>query len=106
MDVIDITEAAAEVAAKVDFGKASANKRGRNPKFPYVPVVIHSYTDRPGTYQSQILGRAYVTRQEAVAMAEAQIAHLRAKLATDLVNPCQRALREWYGLPREIGAQS
>jgi hypothetical protein len=91
----------AEVVASVNFGEATAVKRGRNPKWPYVPVI--ATTDEFGvTRTSQVLRVAYATRDEAVARAENKIAKERASLAKKLAERQYRALREHYGLPREI----
>jgi len=46
--------------------KASAIKRGRNPKFPYVAVVIREN----GTTHNTNTKTAYATREEAVAFAQ------------------------------------
>ncbi len=97
------SETPAEVAARVDHGRPSALKRGRNPKWPYVPVILFDGTpDSPRGRQEQILGRAFVTRDEAVEYAAAVIENRRNDLARKLAAPAQRALREWYGLPREL----
>lgn len=47
--------------------QASALKRGRNPRFPFVPVTI-----RDGR-ASQVRGVAFATREEAVAFAQKAI---------------------------------
>lgn len=84
-----------------NLGTATARKQGRNPRFPYVPVIL--ITDDVGvTRQSQIKGLAYATREEAVDAAERHIWNVRAKLAIDLADPTKRALREQHGLPREL----
>ena len=61
--------------------KANAIKRGRNPRFPYVPVVIHD----GGRTQNTNTKNAYATREEAVAYAqkwiEASVAHQAAQAA-------------------------
>jgi hypothetical protein len=91
------------VVAEADFGTASARKGGRHPKWPYVPVIV--YDDGRGDERqrtSQVIGRAYATRDEAVASAQRQIDHMRARLGVKLRNPRLRALREQYGLPREL----
>jgi hypothetical protein len=84
----------AEAAAAADLGTASARKAGRNPSWPYVPVlIVHG-----GTVTSQIKGRAFATRAEAVAYAEAHIAAERAALACKLAEPRYRALRAQHGV--------
>lgn len=91
-----------ETAAGADFGRAWATKRGRNKSWPYVPVIVT--TDQVGTdSQHQIKGLAYATRDEAVQAAQDHIDRARRTLAEHLADPRHRALRESYGLPREIG---
>lgn len=90
------TETAEAVAATVDYGQPSARKTGRNPRWPYVPVLLH------GHQQSQIMGKAFATRDEAIEYAASHVERLRSSLAAKLVDPRQRALREYHGLPREI----
>lgn len=90
------TDEIAAVVAAVDFGKASARKRGRDPRWPYVPVIEDSVG------QSQILRRAFATRDEAVDYAQRHLDGLRESIAARLALPNMRALREQYGLPREI----
>lgn len=93
----------AAAAAAADYGKATAAKRGRNPKWPYVPIIDHRATpDRSRGYTQQIRGKAFATREEAVAYAQATIDANRAALAKRLADKGQRALREQYGLPREL----
>jgi hypothetical protein len=84
-----------EAAAGADLGTASARKTGRNPEWPYVPVII---TDIGRPSQGQILGRAFKTRAEAIAYAEAHIARARASLESKLAQPRFRALRAQYGI--------
>ena len=89
---IDFTE----VAANADFGAPGARKSGRNPAWPYCPTLTVAGKTR------QLLGLAYATRDEAVAKAEMHIAAARKDLARRLAEPRMRALREAYGLPREL----
>lgn len=84
------------IAAAEDFGVPSAAKRGRNPRWPFVPVVKFE----SGRTQ-QLRGLAYSTREDAVARAERQIDARRQQLARDLCRPNMRALREQHGLPRD-----
>ncbi len=93
-------EQIAQIAQAADFGTATAAKRGRNPKYPYVPVVDHGAGR--WTRTTQIRGLAYVTRVEAVDAAQRQIDTERESLVKRLSSPRHRALREQYGLPREI----
>lgn len=94
------------IVAAVDathFGKASAQKRGRNPKWPYVPVILHATGGLGGGgHQEQIRKRAFETRDEAVGYAQSVIDARRESLARDLAAPNHRALREAHGLPREV----
>lgn len=93
-----------DIAAAVDaagWPTATAAKRGRNPRWPYVPVL--NYGDlRPMSPTHQIRGRAFATRPEAVADAQEWIDRARAALADELARPNYRALREYHGLPREL----
>lgn len=102
----DLTAAIdAVVAGMYANHTASAAKRGKNPKFPYVPVVkekIDMYSGVRTTNPTR--NRAYATREEAVAVAQRYIDHYRAQKAHDLIKPSHRADREWRGLPREIDA--
>jgi hypothetical protein len=54
--------------------KASAVKRGRNPAFPYVPVVLRD----DGRAHNTNSVKAFATRPEAVAHAQAWIDHATA----------------------------
>lgn len=85
------------LASRPDGCKAGAAKRGRNPRFPYVPIVNH------GDRTEQIRQHAYRTRPEAVAFAALVIEHRRQVLRDMLIDARMRALRESYGLPRDIG---
>jgi hypothetical protein len=95
-----------DVAASVDFGTPTAHKRGRNPEWPYVPVILSNTTapgGGPGSGQaSQIKGVAYATRDDAVAAAARCIEARRASLVRKLGERRNRALREQYGLPEEL----
>jgi hypothetical protein len=86
-----------EAARGADLGKPSARKAGRNTTWPYVPIIIT--TDDVGfERQSQILGQAYETRDEAVLAASRHIDALRRQLAGNLAQPNNRALRRWHGV--------
>ncbi len=84
------------IVAAEQFGRASAAKRGRNPSFPYVPVIDHS--DERRTRTEQILGKAFATRSEAIEYATKVIEHRRETLYINLLDPRYRALRSSYGL--------
>jgi hypothetical protein len=71
--------------------RATAIKRGRNPKWPYVPVF---FSGSGG--QQQIRGKAFATREEAIAYAERCIVGMRQSFARRLAEPRNRALRaQW-----------
>lgn len=97
------TDAAASDAAK---STPSAQKRGRNARWPYVPVILHAdsgpHARAGGIRQEQILRKAFATRDEAINYAAEVIERRRADLERKLADPVQRALREWHGLPREL----
>lgn len=84
-----------------EYPKATAAKRGRNANWPWVPIVNLGPRAR-GVKTWQVRGKAFATRDEAVTCAERAIEHVRAKRERMLLDPRQRALREAYGLPREI----
>lgn len=87
-----------------DFGRATSVRRGRHSEWPYVPIIEH----RPiagvayKTRTEQIPWKAFATRGEAVAYAGKVIKARRDLLRLQLADPRHRALREQYGLPREI----
>jgi hypothetical protein len=85
-----------QAAAAADFGEPTARKAGRDTRWPYVPVLLVEGR------QAQIRGLAYETRAEAVEAAERHITAARRTLAARLAEPRCRALREQYGLPRDI----
>lgn len=89
----------------VDLGTASARKSGRNSRFPYVPIVKLAGVDSigQGTAQTrQLLGKAFANREQAVEYAQMHLDALRDDLAERLAIPRHRALREQYGLPRDL----
>lgn len=98
-----MTDEQIEQAVTAAYGhyRPKALKRGRNPKFPYVP--IYQFGELAGNAQTtQIRGRAFATRDEAIEYAQRMIDAFRNKMRSDLRNPKHRALREQYGLPREF----
>ena len=106
-----MTDLAEQIAAAVDAAfatyTAEARKGGRRPEWPYVPIVrITDPTAPYGGGTSQVKGLAYATRDEAVDAARRQIDAERATLAAKLADPTHRALREYHGLPRDIGPTS
>ena len=97
-------EAVNAAVAKHPFGQPSAVKRGRNPKWPHVPIIDYG-EQKIGvqrTHTEQIMGKAFATREEAVAHAAKVIEARREDLRQKLHRPEMRALREHHGLPREI----
>lgn len=90
------TPAEAAALAVQDY-KPSAAKRGRNPKWPHVPVlIVGGGTSKPGGYTQQIKGKAFATHEEAVAYAQLHIDNLRTSLEARLAMPNHRALRAQY----------
>ncbi|MGF7123297.1 hypothetical protein AB4Z09_25745 [Rhodococcus sp. TAF43] len=87
----------ATAAAIADLGPPGAVKRGRNARWPYVPIL-----ELTGGRTQQLRGLAYATRGEAVAQAEREIETARASLARRLLVSRHRSLREQFGLPREL----
>ncbi len=78
------------------FGTPIAVKRGRRQEWPYVPIIDH------GTHTEQLRGLAYETRAQAVDIARRSIEARRSEFRRKLYEPRYRALREQYGLPREL----
>jgi hypothetical protein len=97
IESIKVMAAEAVAAHPERFGTASAAKRGRNPRWPYVPVVKSATGST-----SQVLSLAYATRQEALDKAQAHIDHLKTMTINRMADPSHRALRAWYGLAREL----
>lgn len=94
---------AAALAKHGTFGIATAAKRGRNPKFPYVPIVdLRTGEMKQHGHTSQIMGKAYATREAAIARAQRGIDAGRAAFIGHLNDPRWRALRRQYGLPEEL----
>lgn len=90
----------------VDFGRPTAARRGRNPAYPWVPIIDHGpqATGVHTTRTVQIPARAFATRDEAVAYAADHIDRVRGALAADLANPRYRALRRAHGLPEAVAS--
>lgn len=79
--------------------RAEAAKRGRNPAWPYVPVI--RWSDSGYGQTQQIQGKAFATRDEAVAYAGRYIDALKSKMAANLAEPRCRALRRQWGVDEE-----
>lgn len=94
------------VVAARNFGEPSAAKRGRTRLLPFVPIIDYGEQEvsvyRTRTYQPR--GYAFATRAEAIDCARRMIDAARAKFREDLQEPRCRALREQFGLPREVRA--
>lgn len=84
-----------------NYGKPTAAKRGRNPRWPYVPVIDHS-PEIGKQRTEQIKKRAYVTREEAVAYAASVIEARKAHDRQLLKDPRMRAVRRAAGLPEDL----
>ncbi len=93
----DFKARAADIAAALDLGAATAAKRGRHPQFPYVPIIKYA-TGRT----SQLRGLAYSDRAIAVARAQRTIDAERHRIGLEMLLPRFRATREQHGLPREL----
>lgn len=78
------------------FGTAKAAKRGRDPRWPFVPIIDY------GSHTKQIRGRAYAVEADAVACAQRVIDRAVALHEARLFLPGARRLRESCGLPREV----
>jgi len=93
-----------KIIAERNFGRPSAVKRGRNPQWPYVPIVDHGEqtTGVHRTRTEQIKAKAFAARENAISYAAAVIDARRIAFRRDLLEPGHRALREQYGLPAEI----
>jgi hypothetical protein len=97
--MVNLSAEIARVVEALDLGTPSARKGGRNPKFPYVPVIDNRRPDLPhGGSTTQIKGLAY----EAVEAASQHIESVRARIARQLGERPFRALRVAHGLPAEI----
>jgi hypothetical protein len=97
-------EAIATIIKARSWGTPTAVKRGRNPAFPFVPVVDHGeqWQGVHRTRTEQILGKAFATRPEAVEYATRIIEARKVLLAKTLMEPRMRALRKAHGLPEEV----
>ena len=88
-----------QAVAEMNFGEPEAVKRGRRAEWPYVPVLrFHEHGNHQTT---QIKGRAFATREEAIACAQKHVEHMRQFYAKRLRERGCRALRIQHGLPAE-----
>jgi hypothetical protein len=92
----------AEAVAAVDFGRPGYRRRGRNDRYPFVPVVLTDHESGVGRRQRQPLAKAFATADEALAYADRVIEAERAALTDKLGQPRFRALRAHHGLPYEL----
>jgi hypothetical protein len=82
---------------------ATAAKRGKNPKFPYVPLLKITPKDGSrGRTTNPTQGVAYATREEAIAKAQQCLDSYRYVRAHTMLRPSHRAERDYHGLPRDI----
>jgi hypothetical protein len=82
--------------------RPGAAKRGRNPEYPYVPLI--RWTDETGTKRTRnaVPGTAFTTREEALDFAARELAKRLLGRAVSLAIPTERAYREHFGLPRDL----
>jgi hypothetical protein len=78
----------------------SARRAGRNPAYPYVPIIL--LRDGLHEHKQQITPHAFQTRREAVDFAGYVLDQLGPSIRHRLQDPRERALRELCGLPREL----
>lgn len=104
MGAVSLSNQIKAVVAARDFGRATAARRGRNPRLPWVPVIDHGEQriGRDRTRTEQVMAVAFTERGEAVAWAQGVIDLRRRSLIERLAEPRHRALREQYGLPGEL----
>lgn len=90
--------------ARAQWGRPTAAKRGRNPEYPWVPVIDYGaqVTGVHTTRTRQVRAVAFRTRDEAVDCAARTIADQQQTLLDQLQVARCRALREYHGLPREL----
>lgn len=85
--------------------RAHALKRGRNHRWPYVPVVVSDRRDirrTDLTTQSQIRGKAFETREQALAYAQRVIDFRRDRFRDQLLDPAMRLIRDQWGVPHAV----
>lgn len=91
-----------QAVARATWPTPSARKSGRDPRWPYVPLLVFAPIDGGRGYTTQVRARAYATRDEAVAHATQRIENMKRTLAERLLDRGARSLREQHGLPREL----
>jgi hypothetical protein len=82
---------------------ATARKSGKNPRWPYVPVIA-KVGHHIGPSRTEIVrNRAFETRDEAITYAQRVVDHRNREFAVKLLDPCWRDLREAvFGLPPNL----
>lgn len=122
-DITPSPELAARIAAYVEstyqYHLADAQRRGRNPKWPHVPVILeprydpdrideiiaaNGKLDRRLDYrQRQLRGVAFATREEALDYARQRLNRDRTNMITQISHPTKgRAWRTHLGMPRDL----
>lgn len=95
-----------DIAAAIDAHQppqwGDARRAGRNPNYPYIPIVVTSHDNGWNRTTAVIRGYAFATRDEAVQFARDTVHHRRQKLIDQLLKPNQRAHRTRYGLPADL----
>lgn len=95
-----------EIVASQRWGSPSAAKRGRNPQWPYVPVIaFEERRYRDGFERArteQIRGLAFATRAEAVERAAQHIEFRKATFREQFSKPNYRAHRSYWGMPCDL----
>ena len=101
---VQLMQAIEKLVAEQKFGRANAVKRGRNPKYPWVPIIDYGEQTQGvhTTRTEQIRKLAFAEREDAVNAAQKVIDARRDKFRHDLLEPRMRALRQQYNLPRDI----
>lgn len=92
-----------EAVAKAVLVTPTAAKRGKSPRWPYVPVIKLNHSIGRAKTQ-QIKGRAFGTRDAAIDCAARHVERLKERYRQDFLTPRYRALRVQYGLPAELPA--
>jgi len=94
---MEFAEQVEETLAAQHWPEPSAVKRGRNPLFPYVPVLIYV-----GRTTNPARGRAFPDRASAIAFAQQCLDANKDRLRRAFNDPRCRATRRHYGLPEEL----
>lgn len=84
------------VLQRMDLGEAIARKVGRDPVWPYVPIIKYK------AHTKQIMNRAFTTREAAIECAQQVIDKQREANRVMFLTPRYRAFRQQWGLPENI----